>query len=106
MKYYRENGKEFLVNGSAKVRVETVKDVPSPASDERAVKIMNVREVINTTPNNPIQEGNVLAISFPKSHFNAQQYQWMKGEECQVPLQIADGNRPQHQEPYIDPALL
>jgi hypothetical protein len=94
MKYYEtKDGKRFVENGNSKIRVVLVKEKPSPICDERTLKILSVQEVLRTSGKNPIQVGNLIALSFPNDKLNTKKYEWNKGphwEESQVPLKLND----------------
>lgn len=97
MKYEEIKGKKFITNGRSKVRVELVSQRKSPMDPTRVLKIFEVHEVIAATPDNPIERGHHIPLSFPQQHANAKSWDWTaekrsKGGwvETQVPMSISD----------------
>lgn len=97
MKYFEDKGQKFITNGRSKVRVELVNQRKSPMDPLRVIKIFEVHQVIQSTPDNPIERGNQITLSFPKQHANAKEWDWTdekrkKGgwTETQVPIQISN----------------
>lgn len=94
MTYLKKNGHEYVENGRSRVRVRTVLHKPSPLQPGRVLKVLEVVQVLKVTEDNPIIEGNYIALSFPPEKVNATRYTWNKpGEdwqESQVPLEISD----------------
>jgi len=90
MRYYKRQGEEFIENGRSKVKVGTLDHVPSPQSPGRILKLLAVVKIINQNIDNPILEGQCVALSFPETQVNNKDYVWhMEGpEECLVPLKL------------------
>lgn len=87
-RYYRDNGSEFLENGASRLRVKTVKNDTIESHKGRVIKFLAVQEVLRSNDNNPIEHGNVLAISFPGDRPNPDDHIWGAGEPFQVPIKI------------------
>lgn len=94
MTYLKKNGQEYVENGRSKVRVRTVIHKPSPLQPGRVFKILEVVQVLKLTEDNPIIEGNYIALSFPEEKVNASRYTWNKPgndwEESQAKFEISD----------------
>lgn len=88
MKYTQRAGKEFVFNKHSRLRVRTVQRIESPKSPGRICRILFVNEVLKRVDSNPIEEGQMIALSFPSDKANVKTYTWTAGEECQVPFQI------------------
>ena len=88
MKYYAKGSKEFIDNGSSKIRVATVQQIPSPNSKDRVLRIFSVQESLKDSPTNLIEVGTLIALSFPPDKANSKEYKWKRGEECQVKFNI------------------
>lgn len=93
MKYYKHGKDEFIENGKSKLRVITAQMMPSPHTPGRVLKVMSVQQVIHGNPNNPIEVGNAIVVSFPEQAANAHEYEWHPTEEKLVPMQINDPKR-------------
>lgn len=96
---------EFLDNARSKLRVMTVR-IMEGKTPGRLIKIMSVQEVISSSPSNPIQAGNALAMSFPKARINSDEHEWKHGEECQVRMEMGEQSRIIRPDAAIDPAML
>ncbi len=104
MKYTKTGKDEFIENGKSKLRVQTAQMMVSPTTPGRVLKVMSVQQVISGNPNNPINVGNAIVVSFPEQAANAHEYEWHATEEKLVPMQINDPKK--IIEPPQDLALL
>ena len=98
--YKQINGKHFLTNGSAIVRLGFMHHLNIAAHPGRVIKVFVVADVLKQNPNNPINAGDLLSLSFREQDVNRPEYKWHRGEEFQVPLKImtADELKVQHTE--------
>lgn len=87
-RYHQENGKHFLENGRAKVRMGFMHNMRIESHPGRVVRVFTVSEVLKQNPMNAVLPGSMLAISFRESDVNRHEYVWQKGEEFQVPLKL------------------
>lgn len=88
MKYTKTLGEEFVENGRAKLKGETIQLINHPQNSERMVRIFTVTNVIRQSETNPIEEGSVLGLSIPKMNINAREYEWKRDEEKMTPLKL------------------
>lgn len=94
MKYFHKNGYEFVENGKSLIRVQTVRQMPSPHTKGRIVRVMHVDDILRNSDTNPIQMGMAIALSFPASKINAKEYEWGRNnmiEETQIPFKMTNG---------------
>jgi len=90
MRYYKKDNQEFIENGRSKVKVGTMDHMPSPTTPGRVLKLCAIVSVIRQNLDDPILEGQCVALSFPESQVNNKQYVWnVDGpEEVFVPLKL------------------
>jgi hypothetical protein len=90
MRYERVRNEHFIYNGGSCVRVEHVASKPSPLTKGRIVRIFQVVQLVRINPQNPIQRGTMLAVSFPGDRLGAESHQWRPGEEKFVAMEVTD----------------
>lgn len=96
MRYYRELGNEYVINGKSKVRGATIDMTAHPKLKDRTIKIFSVQEVISQSDTNPILPGMMLGLSFSNMKVNSRNHTWKKDEEKMVPLKLQlVGEQPQ-----------
>jgi len=88
MRYYRQNGKEYVKNGRSLLQVSTMRQARSPYHANRVLKIMVVQKVLSQSPTNKIEPGEMINLSFPEARVNARKYDWKPGEPTQSAFNI------------------
>ena len=88
MRYYQEHSNEYLENGRAKLRIDTMDCFKRPSSPGRVIKVVRVDEVIRQSETNPIKPNVLLCVSFPEQRVNSRDYTWQRDEEKLVKVDL------------------
>lgn len=82
------DGKCYLQNGTAVVRLDFLHYLKLPNHPGRVIKVFLVSDVMRVNPNNPIKPADMIALSFREMDCNQKEYVWKNGEEMFVELKL------------------
>ncbi len=94
MKIIRHNSDCIhLINGRSRLKVVPVVTVPDPFTKGRLARVFRVEQVMQESPTNPIAPGEEIALSYAPENYNRKEYEWKRGEPCQIKMKARPGRK-------------